>query len=71
MHADLNLAMLSADDQQCQMQGFTELYVCQYVLYRAHRPGCINAVNELIVWNTKALAEEESCPRAVKATESE
>ena len=52
MHVDLNLSMLSADDEQCQMQGFAELYVCQYVLYRAHSSDCINAVNVLVtVWS--------------------
>jgi len=45
MHVDLNLSMLSADDEQCWMQGFVELYVCQYVLYRSD---CINAVNALV-----------------------
>ena len=52
MHVDLNLSMLSADDEQCQMQGCVELYVCQYVLYRAHSSDCMNAVNVLVtIWS--------------------
>ncbi len=47
MHVDLNLSMLSADDEQRQMQGFVDLYVCQYVLYRAYCSDCVNAVNVL------------------------
>lgn len=47
MHVDLNLSTLSADDEQCQMQGFSELYVCQCVFYLAHSSDCINAVNVL------------------------
>ena len=49
MHVDLNPSTLSADDEQCQMQGFVDLYVCQYVLYRAYSPDCINAVN--VLWS--------------------
>ena len=48
MHVDLNLSMLSADDEQFQMQNFVDLYVCQYVLHSAHRSDCINAVNVLV-----------------------